>query len=132
MAACSARAGANKESDGSDTPVPLVIDADGTAAEAAKSISLAMEGDDSCGISSIAAEVKTLKENLRDVGCTAGLRCSWLFPIAAWSARVGANKESDGDTPVTVIDAGTAADVGKPISTAAASTEAPSMSQIVN
>jgi hypothetical protein len=62
MAAWSARAGANRESDGNDdgdTPVTTsaLIDADGTAAEAAKPISLAMEGDVGCGINSIATEV---------------------------------------------------------------------------
>ena len=49
MAAWSARAGANRESDGSDTPVPLV--ADGTAAEAAKSISLAMDDGEMVALS---------------------------------------------------------------------------------
>jgi hypothetical protein len=65
LAAWSAKAGANRESDGNDdgdTPVPLVttsalIDADETAAEAVKPFSLAMEGDVGCGICSIATEV---------------------------------------------------------------------------
>jgi hypothetical protein len=96
-----------------------VIDADRTAAEVAKPISLAME-EDVCS-TRLCGRQKKFKEDLHDVGCT------------AWSARVGANKESDGndgDTPVTtsaVIDADrTAAEV------AAAFTEVLLMSQMVN
>lgn len=65
-------------------------------------------------------------ENLHVVGCT-GAGCSRpsMSPIAAGSVRAiaGTSKESggkdDADTPIAVIDAvGTAAEVGKPISTA--------------
>ena len=98
-------------------------------------------------------------ENVHDVvGCTTG--CTWPSPKAAGPAKAiaGANKESrgnnDGDTPETTsaVDINTdgtlqpEAKVGKPILTvplamegdvgcaegSSASSEAPSMSQMVN